>query len=68
MKIYFNSDFIITKREYEEYYLGSEYHNKIEVYFPMTTYGNYTYIYPVFNANSPNFLSSGLFTLKTGYI
>lgn len=63
MKIYFNSDFIITKREYEEYYLGSEYHNKIEVYFPMTTYGNYTYIYPVFNVKRPDDRKFGEFAL-----
>ena len=63
MKIYFNSDFTITKREYEEYYLGSEYHNKIEVYFPMTTYGNYTYIYPVFNVKRPDDRKFGEFAL-----
>lgn len=63
MKIYFNSDFIITKREYEEYFLGSEYHNKIEVYFPMTTYGNYTYIYPVFNVKRPDNRKFGEFAL-----
>lgn len=63
MKIYFNSDFIITKREYEEYYLGSEYHNKIEIYFPMTTYGNYTYIYPVFNVKRPDDRKFGEFAL-----
>lgn len=63
MKIYFNSDFTITKREYEEYFLGSEYHNKIEVYFPMTTYGNYTYIYPVFNVKRPDDRKFGEFAL-----
>ena len=63
MKIYFNSDFIITKREYEEYYLGSEYHNKIEVYFPMISYPDYTYIYPVFNVKRPDDRKFGEFAL-----
>lgn len=49
MKIYFNSDFIITKREHEEYYQGSDYHNKLIVAFPKLAYEKYTYIYPVFN-------------------
>lgn len=63
MKIYFNSDFTITKREYEEYYLGSEYHNKIEVYFPMISYPDYTYIYPVFNVKRPDDRKFGEFAL-----
>ena len=63
MKIYFNSDFTITKREYEEYFLGSEYHNKIEVYFPMISYPDYTYIYPVFNVKRPDNRKFGEFAL-----
>ena len=64
MKIYFDSNFKITKREYEDYYRGSEYHNKIEVYFPKMAYMNYNYIYPVFNVKRPDNRQFGEFILS----
>ena len=63
MKIYFDSNFSITKREYEDVYQGSEFHNKLEVYFPKPEYNSYNYIYPVFSVKRADGRVFGEFAL-----
>ena len=49
MKLYFNENFEIIKREDENIYRGSELYNKLHVYFPQNILKQYLILYPIFS-------------------
>lgn len=49
MKLYFNENFEIIKREDENVYCGSELYNKLHVYFPQNILKQYLILYPIFS-------------------
>lgn len=49
MKLYFNENFEVVKRDEENIYRGSEKFNELHVYFPRNEFFKYYAIYPIFS-------------------
>lgn len=49
MKLYFNENFEVVKRDEENIYRGSEKFNELHVYFPRNEFFKYHAIYPIFS-------------------
>lgn len=49
MKLYFNENFEVVKRDEEDVYRGSEKFNELHIYFPRNAFLKYHAIYPIFS-------------------